>query len=263
VFTRSAMCDVPTETVHTVTGWLWAHQQRIGTRRGRRAGTVRAQAKLVLRFLRDDARLRVLATEAGIGISTAYRYLHDGIADHAPDLHQVLARGHRDGWSHVCLDGTLINTDRVATGPRQDTSYGPPASTRPRAPTSRSLPTPPGSPSGQHPPNPAASTTSPPPAPTASAPSTPPPRPGYPPWLTRATTAPTPASTPRSRAATWPSPTPATTPLLTALRTLGERANAELTQRWRCLRRIRLCPHRIGDIVAATIVLSTPQRGNY
>ena len=51
--------------------------------------------------------------------------------------------------------------------------------------------------------------------------------------------------------------------LLTALRALGERANAELKQRWKCLRRIRVCPSRIGDIVAAGIVLSTLQRGNY
>ncbi|MGB7382217.1 MAG: IS5/IS1182 family transposase, partial [Rhodococcus sp. (in: high G+C Gram-positive bacteria)] len=38
---------------------------------------------------------------------------------------------------------------------------------------------------------------------------------------------------------------------------------AELKERWRCLRRIRLCPARIGQIVAAAIVLSTLQRGNY
>jgi DDE superfamily endonuclease len=44
--------------------------------------------------------------------------------------------------------------------------------------------------------------------------------------------------------------------LLTAQRAIGERANAELKQRWRYLRRIRLCPNRIGQIVAA-IVLST------
>ncbi len=51
--------------------------------------------------------------------------------------------------------------------------------------------------------------------------------------------------------------------LLTALRALGERANAELKQLWKCLRRIRLGPSRIGDIVAVGIVLSTLQRGNY
>jgi len=51
--------------------------------------------------------------------------------------------------------------------------------------------------------------------------------------------------------------------LLTAVRAIGERANAELKQRWRCLRRIRLCPNRIGTIVAAAIILSTLQRGNH
>jgi len=46
--------------------------------------------------------------QAGIGISTAYRYLHEGIdviAEQAPDLHDVLARGQREGWSHLSLDG--------------------------------------------------------------------------------------------------------------------------------------------------------------
>ncbi len=51
--------------------------------------------------------------------------------------------------------------------------------------------------------------------------------------------------------------------LLTAVRALGERANAELKERWKCLRRLRLCPNTISDIVAAAIVLSTLQRGNY
>jgi len=51
--------------------------------------------------------------------------------------------------------------------------------------------------------------------------------------------------------------------LVTALRALGERANAELKQRWKFLRRIRLCPNRIGVIVAVEIVLSTLQRENY
>ncbi len=71
----------------------------------------------MLRWFRDDAPLRQLATEAGIGISTAYRYLHEGIdviAERAPDLHDVLARGRREGWSHVSLDGTLIAIDRAA-----------------------------------------------------------------------------------------------------------------------------------------------------
>lgn len=51
--------------------------------------------------------------------------------------------------------------------------------------------------------------------------------------------------------------------LLTAAPVIGEHANAELKQRWRCLCQIRLCPTRIGAIVAAATVLSTLQRGNY
>ena len=100
MFTYSAICDVPEETLVRMTVWLLEYRHRIGTRTGRRAGTVRAQAKLVLRWFRDDAPLRHLATEAGIGISTAYLYLHEGIdviAEQAPDLYDVLARGQREG----------------------------------------------------------------------------------------------------------------------------------------------------------------------
>jgi len=60
VFTYSAGCDVPEETPLAVTAWLLAQPRDIGTRFGRRAGTVRAQAKLVLRWFRDDALLRQL-----------------------------------------------------------------------------------------------------------------------------------------------------------------------------------------------------------
>jgi hypothetical protein len=50
----------------------------------------------------------MLARDTGIGISTAYRYLHEGIdvlAGQAPDLHDVLTRGRQEGWSQVNLDG--------------------------------------------------------------------------------------------------------------------------------------------------------------
>lgn len=49
--------------------------------------------------------------------------------------------------------------------------------------------------------------------------------------------------------------------LLTALRAIGERGNAVLKSRWKALTRIRLCPWRIGHIVAAALVLSTLERG--
>ena len=45
-----------------------------------------------------------------------YRYLHeaiDVIAEQAPELHDVLDRAKREQWSHLTLDGTLIEIDRV------------------------------------------------------------------------------------------------------------------------------------------------------
>ncbi len=116
VFTYSAICDVPEETLRCVTALLHAQRREIGTRVGRRAGTVRAQARLVLRWFRDDAPVRLLAVEAGLAISICYRYLHeaiDVIAEQAPDLHDVLEQAKRDGWSHVTLDATLVEIDRL------------------------------------------------------------------------------------------------------------------------------------------------------
>ena len=43
MFTYSAICDVPEETLHHVTALLHAHRCEIGTRAGRRAGTVRTR----------------------------------------------------------------------------------------------------------------------------------------------------------------------------------------------------------------------------
>jgi len=56
VFTYSAICDVPAETLMIVSGRLAAHRRRIGTRAGRRAATVRVQAKLVARNTNGSTR---------------------------------------------------------------------------------------------------------------------------------------------------------------------------------------------------------------
>jgi DDE superfamily endonuclease len=72
---------------------------------------------LALRWLRHRLDLRTLAGEANLSIAIAYRYLHealDVIAAHAPELPDVLDRAHAAGLPFVCLDGTLIPTDRVA-----------------------------------------------------------------------------------------------------------------------------------------------------
>ena len=112
-----ASLDVSTSVLKSVTGWIVRHRRRPGARPGQRAGTVHAQVVLVLRWLRHRLDLRTLAGEAGLSIATAYRYLHealDVIAGHAPNLHDVLARARAAGLPFVCLDATLMPTDRVA-----------------------------------------------------------------------------------------------------------------------------------------------------
>jgi hypothetical protein len=78
---------------------------------------VHTQVVLVLRWLRHRLDVQTLAGDAGLSIATAYRYLHealDVIAGHAPDLTDVLNCARAGGQPFVCLDGTLIPTDRVA-----------------------------------------------------------------------------------------------------------------------------------------------------
>jgi len=117
VITYRATLDVPIDTLRAVTGWLREHRHVHDTRPWQRAATVYVQALLVLRWFKDGTDLRILARDAQISVATAYRYLHEGIdviAAHAPDLTEVLAQGLREGWSFVCLDGTLIATDRCS-----------------------------------------------------------------------------------------------------------------------------------------------------
>ncbi len=91
---------------------------RRGTRRGRRALSCFRQAVLVLRWFLDGTRMTQLARDNAIGQSTAYEYLHEGIAvlaARAPELHSALLAAKMAGYAHVNLDGTLIETDRFAT----------------------------------------------------------------------------------------------------------------------------------------------------
>jgi len=112
-----ASLDVSASVLKAVTGWIARHRRRPGSRPAQRAGTVHTQVALALRWLRHRLDLRTLAGEAGLSIATAYRYLHealDVIAAHAPGLDDVLNRAHAAGLPFVCLDGTLVPTDRVA-----------------------------------------------------------------------------------------------------------------------------------------------------
>ncbi len=114
----SAILDVPRELAWYVAGLLNDERYWRRTRRGRRVLTCYRQAVLVLRWFLDATRLRRLACDNRISLSTAYRYLHEGIdvlADAAPDLHEVLAQQRRQQAPYLILDGTLIPTDRVRT----------------------------------------------------------------------------------------------------------------------------------------------------
>jgi len=76
---------------------------------------------LALRWFLDGTRIAQLATDNHLGLSTAYRYLHEAIdvlAATAPSLHGALLAARTAGHSHVHIDGTLIHTDRSkAAGP--------------------------------------------------------------------------------------------------------------------------------------------------
>jgi len=226
---------------------------------------VRAQAKLVLRWSRDDAPLRQLGTEAGIGISTAYRYLHEGIdvlAEQAPDLHDVLAHGRRECWSHVSLDGTLIAIDRVAARNENGHHLWYSGKHKTQGGNVQILADPSGFPVWSSPVEPGSVHD------IAAARA-------HCLGALYAAAADLPTLTDKGyQGARIGVHSPVKghnlrvsntsyNMLLIALRALGELANAELKQRWKCLRRIRLCPSRVGDIVTAGIVLSTLQRGNY
>ncbi len=51
--------------------------------------------------------------------------------------------------------------------------------------------------------------------------------------------------------------------LITALRAPAERANALLKSGFKALRRVTLCPRRIGHITAAALVILTMHRGRW
>jgi hypothetical protein len=203
---------------------------------------------------------------ADLPISTSYRYLHeaiDVIAEAAPELHEVLEQAKREGWSHLTLDGTLVHIDRVSE--RNDDGHHLWYSGKHKAQGGNVQ--------------------------ILADPS------GFPVWSSEVEPGSTHDITAahvhclgalyKSAADCVPtladkgyegagigvhSPvkgrnldvdSQSCNALLTAMRAPGERANAELKGRWRCLQRIRLCPKMISMIVAAAIVLSTLQRGNY
>jgi hypothetical protein len=116
--TYTAVLPIRDETVDFLTDLLAAERVRRGTRSDTRSLSVHDQAVLVLRWFLDGTRMRQLARDNGIGKSTGYDYLHEGIdvlATRAPSLHGALLAAKAAGYSHVSIDGVLIETDRVST----------------------------------------------------------------------------------------------------------------------------------------------------
>ena len=117
----TAVLPVRESTVAFVSGLLAAERRRRRTRGRRRALGCYRQAVLLLRWFVDGTRLAQLAADNRIGSSTAYRYLHEGIdvlAAAAPGLRGALLAARTAGYSHLTVDGTLVRTDRCrAPGP--------------------------------------------------------------------------------------------------------------------------------------------------
>jgi hypothetical protein len=111
-----AMLDVARELVALLAGLLADERAARGTRTGARALSCGKQAVFALVWFRERRPVALTGKGWGISQATAYRYLDEAIevlAARAPDLHEALARGHAEGWSHVVLDGKIIDTDRV------------------------------------------------------------------------------------------------------------------------------------------------------
>lgn len=116
--TYSAVLDVRQETVGFLSELLEAERARRGTRAGRRSLGCWKQPMLILRWFLDATRMRRLAADNAISVTTAYRYLHEGIdvlAARAPALRNVLQAAKENDLSHMNLDGIVIATDRVKT----------------------------------------------------------------------------------------------------------------------------------------------------
>ena len=117
----TAVLPIGEPTVAFLSGLLAGERARRRTRKGRRALGCYRHAVLVLRWFLDGTRVAQLAADNRLSSSSTYRYLHEAIdvlAAAAPSLHGALLAARLAGHSHVHLDATLIRTDRSkALGP--------------------------------------------------------------------------------------------------------------------------------------------------
>jgi hypothetical protein len=109
--------DVSRALVRYVAKLLSAERRRLGTRRGTRALTPFHQARFALAYLRDRVEIERLGAGFGLSRATAYRYIAEAVrvlSEQAPDLQEALERAAEDGLSHLILDGTIIECDRLS-----------------------------------------------------------------------------------------------------------------------------------------------------
>lgn len=115
--TYRAIGDVPRQLVSCLAGLLAAERRARGTRTGTRALSCWRQAVLALVWFRERRPIPLIGKGMGVSPATSYRYLAEAVdvlAAQALDLHTALQRVADDGWSHVVLDGTVIDSNRLS-----------------------------------------------------------------------------------------------------------------------------------------------------
>jgi hypothetical protein len=116
--TYTAVLPVRDETADFLAELLADERLRRGTRANTRSLSSHDQAVLVLRWFLDGTRMSQLARDNAISKSTGYDYLHEGIdvlAARAPGLQGALLAAKAAGYSHINIDGMLVETDRCRT----------------------------------------------------------------------------------------------------------------------------------------------------
>src|SRR3954471_16262268 len=114
--------SVSTRHLQLVAAALREHRRQLGTRW--RLLSSSEQALMVLVHLRKGETYRDLAVGFRVGVTTAYRYLREGLtvlAAMAPTLTQAMTTARRKAY--VTLDGTLVRIDRVAMASGRDRPY--------------------------------------------------------------------------------------------------------------------------------------------
>jgi hypothetical protein len=262
--------DVSEDSVGFVSDLLARERVRRGTRDGTRALGVRDQALLVLRWFLDDTRMAQLARDNTISVSTTYTYRDEAItvlADRKPSLHGALLAAKAAGHTHVILDGTLIHTDRnAAPGPTSGCDLWWSGKHRHHGGNIQAVSTPDGWPLWTSDVRPGREHD------TTAARADPDLLTDITAWVHdgqlgladlgyegEADLLRIPIKKTKGRALTTDQQT--YNAVHGALRALGERANSLLKTTFKVLRRVRGCPWRIGDIVAAALVLLHHEHG--